>query len=110
MVLVTEELEKIGEYEVVLVLNPEVTDDEANAVLDKVVGVVTELGGKLIEQHIWGLRPLAFPVKRFNEGNYQFLQFSLGRALVSNLNQTLNANEDVLRFLITTLVREKKTN
>lgn len=110
MVLVTEEIEKIGEYEAVLVLNPEVTDDESNAVLDKVVGVVMELGGKLIEQHVWGLRPLAFPVKKFNEGNYQFIQFSLGRAVISDLTQTLNANEDILRFLITTLVREKKTD
>ena len=84
----------------VVVLSPEATEEEIAATTERLEALVTEQGGSVAERDVWGLRPLAFPVKKFNEGNYVLIRFSLDGSALAGLNGSLSASQDILRFLV----------
>lgn len=87
-------------YELVFVTSPEATEDELTALMGRVEELVTSNGGNISKQETWGLKKLAYPLKRFNEGNYLLLQFSLDGGSLAEINRGLNASEDIFRFLV----------
>ena len=88
------------EYELVMILNPETTEEELASLVEGIDGMIEHNGGVIAEHDIWGLKKLAFPVKKFTEGNYVLTKFSMDPSAVSELNNSLNTSEEVLRFLV----------
>ena len=93
--------QRVREYEVVMVLSPEATEEEINATVERVDGLITGPGGTVDEHQNWGLKRMAFPVMKFNEGNYILTKFSLDAAAVSEFKRALKASDDIVRFLVT---------
>jgi len=93
--------ERIREYEVVMILSPEATEEEIAAAIERVDGLITGDGGTVGEHNNWGLKRLAFPVQKFREGNYVLVKFSMDSSAVTELNRSLKASEDIIRFLVT---------
>ena len=93
--------ERIREYEVVMILSPEATEEEIAATIERVDGLVTGGGGTVGEHNNWGLKRLAYPVQKFREGNYILVKFSMDASAVTELNRSLKASEDIIRFLVT---------
>ena len=89
------------DYELVMVLSPEATEEEMTATVERVHGLVTESGGTVGDHETWGLKKLAFPVRKFKEGNYVLTRFTLGPQELKEFSRALNASEDILRFLVT---------
>ena len=71
-------------------------------------GVIAETGGEVSDHEIWGLRRLAYPINRFQEGHYVLAHFSLDAAHLRELERTLAASEDMLRHLITKVDKRSK--
>ena len=97
-------IQQLREYELVMILSPEASDDEITASIERWANYITERGGSVSEQDVWGLRRLAYPIKRFVEGNYVLTRFEMDTALIKELDRTMNASEDVLRHLVTMAV------
>lgn len=93
--------QRIRNYELVMVLSPEATEDEVSATVERVHGLIANGGGNVDEHKNWGLRQLAFPVKNFQEGNYVLTRFELDADAVSEFKRTLKASEDIIRYLVT---------
>ena len=93
--------ERIREYEMVMILSPEATEDEVAATVERVDGLISGGGGTVAQHENWGLKRLAYEINDFNEGNYVLTRFSLDANGVSELNRALNASEDIVRFLVT---------
>ena len=93
--------QRMRDYELVMVLSPEVGEDEVSATIDRVTSFVTERGGTVSEQETWGVRRLAYAIRRFQEGNYIMTRFALDAKDVLELDRSLTASEDVLRHLVT---------
>lgn len=93
--------ERMREYEMVMILSPEATQDEVAATVERVDGLISGGGGAVVDHENWGLKRLAYEIKDFNEGNYVLTRFSLGANAVTELNRALNASEDIIRFLVT---------
>ena len=89
------------DYELVMVLNPEATEEELSATVERVDGLIANGGGSVGEHETWGLRRLAFQVMRQREGNYVLTRFTSEPGAVGELNRSLKASEDVIRFLVT---------
>ena len=89
------------DYELVMMLSPEATEDEFSATVGRIHDFITNKGGSVKEHQAWGLRRLAFPVMGFREGNYTLTQFNIDTDVVAELNSSLKASEDVFRFLVT---------
>jgi small subunit ribosomal protein S6 len=91
----------VRNYEVVVLLNPEMTEDEIAEAVKGVDGMVEEHGGEVTEHENWGLKKFAFPVENFNEGNYVLTRFSLEPSSAGELSRNFKASESILRFLMT---------
>ena len=89
------------DYELVMVLSPEANEEELTATVERVSNFITEHGGTAEEPDNWGLRRLAYAVKEFMEGNYFLTRFSLEASNVAELDRSLGASDDVLRYLVT---------
>ncbi len=88
-------------YELMLVISPEANEDQVAAMVERVATYVSDHGGNVSEQDNWGLRQLAYPIRKFQEGTYTLTKFELEAENILELDRSLNASEDVLRHLVT---------
>ncbi len=95
--------QRIRDYELILVLSPQANEEEVTATIDRFNSFLTESGGELTEQEDWGVRRLAYPIQNFSEGNYVLKRFKAEPQSVVELGRRINASENILRHLITTM-------
>ena len=87
-------------YELVLVLNPEIADENVGAVTERVGQWITAGGGELVSTNPWGRRRLAYPIKDQREGNYIVTQVRMSPKATAELERNLSISDDVLRHLL----------
>jgi small subunit ribosomal protein S6 len=90
------------DYEMVLVINPdvEVAEEQSHPIVDKVVKLITAKGGTITDINKWGKRRLAYPIKTFREGEYYLTQFKMDPNMTHELEANLKLTEEVLRHLL----------
>lgn len=88
------------EYELVLILSPEVEDGAVPATLERVSKFVQGQGGEVVQADHWGRRKLAYPIKRHEEGNYVRSQLRLEPERARELEANLRIADDILRHLL----------
>ncbi len=88
-----------GNYEVVYILNPNLTEDATAALVEKFKALV-ESRGTLGEVNEWGKRRLAYPIQDLNEGYYVLMTFSSTPDLPAELDRVLRINDNVMRSII----------
>lgn len=94
------------DYELVLVLDPELNSSERKKQLTKVKKIITEAKGKVRTENDWGLKDLAYPVGKRNRGYYFFMQVQLAESGPAGLEQKMKLEKGLIRHL---LVRAEKT-
>jgi small subunit ribosomal protein S6 len=93
----------VRDYELVLVVDPEVGDEGLSTTIDRVNSFIQERGGEIKNVDQWGRRRLAYPIKRRQEGFYVVTHFSLDPQAIRALEGNLDLAEDILRHLVTRL-------
>ncbi len=88
------------DYELTLVVRPDVEDAALTALLDRVKGMVTATGGQVGSMDTWGRRTLAYPIKKIGEGQYFLIRAQLPPQALDELERNLKLTEQVLRFLL----------
>ena len=96
------------DYELVMIVSPEVADENVPAVIERVSQFITGGGGAIVEVDQWGRRKLAYPIKRFSEGTYILTQFKLEPQLTAELEANLQISEEILRHLLVRLGEEEE--
>ena len=91
------------DYELVVIISPEVVDEEIPAAIDKINQFIVERGGAITEVNQWGRRKLAYPIRDFMEGNYVLTQFKMEPRLTAELEASLGISEEILRHLLVRL-------
>jgi len=93
----------LRDYELALVLTPELAEDEVPAAVEKVSQAIASRGGQVKEVNLWGRRKFAYPLKRHVEGYYVITQFQMEPQMVAAVEANLRLNESVLRHLVVRL-------
>jgi len=88
------------DYEMVLIISPEVEGEKLETTVDRVSQFITERGGVVAEVERWGKRRLAYPIKHFTEGDYVLARFNLKATASKELEANLQISEEVLRHLL----------
>jgi small subunit ribosomal protein S6 len=88
------------EYELVLVLNPDLDDTAATELVNKIKGWITDGGGELAKVDVWGRRKLAYLIRKQSEGVYYLLHINMDPKFGITLERNLRFAEPVMRFLI----------
>ena len=102
-VKVEAEAERLRDYEMILIINPEVKDERFDTIINNVSKFITESGGTISDIEQWGNRKLAYPIEHFVEGNYVLARFKLKTTLIKELEANLQISEEVLRHLLISL-------
>ena len=88
------------DYELVLIISPEIPEEDVPSAIDKVNQFSTGRGGSVGGVNRWGRRKLAYPIQRHLEGNYVVTQFRLDPDQVAGLEASLGLAEEVIRHLV----------
>ena len=86
-------------YEVLFILSPQVAEDEANTLIGDFKKVGESTGAKLSNEEAWGRRRLAYPIQKFNEGNYHLFVFESDNSL-AELDRRMKNSDRILRHMI----------
>ncbi|MCL2678837.1 MAG: 30S ribosomal protein S6 [Dehalococcoidia bacterium] len=87
-------------YELMLVIKPDGTDEKLSATIGAVSQFIAELGGVMADTKMLGKRKLAYPINRCTEGHYVLLQFKSRSTASQELENRLNISEEVIRYLL----------
>mgnify|MGYP006369680009 CR=1 FL=1 len=85
------------QYELMVILDPELDDRTVQPSLERFLKVVTTDGGSVDNVDIWGRRRLAYEIKKKAEGIYALLHVDATVASVKELDRQLSLNEAVMR-------------
>jgi small subunit ribosomal protein S6 len=90
----------LRDYELVVILSPELAEEDVPAAIDRLSQLVSDRGGEVKEIDRWGRRKLAYPINRHMEGNYLVTQVRLDPDRTSDVEAGLRISEEVLRHLL----------
>ena len=90
------------DYELGVILNPDVGEDQTRALVDRVTNYVTGNDGTVVRVNAWGRRHMAYPIERHRDGLYYWFDLMLPPTAVADLERSLRVNEDVIRHLLKT--------
>ncbi|MEO7069042.1 MAG: 30S ribosomal protein S6 [Nostocoides sp.] len=85
------------QYELMVILDPELDDRTIQPTLEKFLTVVTKDGGTVDTLDVWGRRRLAYEIRKKPEGIYAVANFTAEPATAKELDRQLGLNESVLR-------------
>ena len=95
--------EQLRDYELVVIISPEVVEEKFDATIDSVSQFITEKGGTISNVERRGKKRLAYPIEHFTEGSYVLIRFRLKPTLSKELEANLQISEVVLRHLLVKL-------
>ncbi len=88
------------DYELGFILNPEVSEEQTSAILERIEKIVKNYDGQVVKVNQWGRRRLAYPIEHHRDGNYVFIDMILTPETVLELDRTLKVSEEVMRHLV----------
>ncbi len=91
----------MARYELMVMLDPEIQDEELDGAVDRIKQVIADRGGSDEATEVQGRRRLAYPVKAKTDGTMVVSRFDMSGDAVAALTTTLRANENHLRTFVT---------
>jgi len=88
-------------YECVFIARNDVSQQQVDTIADELTTLITENGGEVKKREYWGLRGLAYKVKKNRKGHYMLLGIDAPAPAIHELERQLGLNEDVLREMTT---------
>jgi small subunit ribosomal protein S6 len=86
-------------YEHTFLARQDVTQAQVEALMKEFQGVVEEGQGKVTKQEYWGLKNLAFKIKKNRKARYAFFNIDAAPAAVVEMERRMGINTDVIRFM-----------
>ncbi|GAN67447.1 30S ribosomal protein S6 [Acetobacter orleanensis] len=86
-------------YETVLIARNDISQQQVDAIIDGVIAQVEADGGSVKKREYWGLRTLAYRIKKNRKGHYVLLGLEMKAEMLKEIERQLSINEDVLRLL-----------
>lgn len=86
-------------YEHVLIARQDISPQQVDALVEDITRTIEEQGGTVGKSEYWGLRNLAYRVRKNRKGHYCLLNIDAPAAAVHELERRQRINEDVLRFI-----------
>lgn len=86
-------------YEHVLIARQDITQGQAEAIAEQAKTCIEEKGGKVTKQEYWGLKNLAYRMKKNRKGHMILLNIDAPSDAITELERRLRIHEDVLRYL-----------
>ena len=86
-------------YEHVVIARQDISPQQAEALNDTLKALIEEHGGTVAKIEYWGLRNLAYRIKKNRKGHYSLMALDAPSPAVKEMERQLSLNEDVLRYI-----------
>ena len=86
-------------YEVMFIIDPTLEDAQKDATVEKFKAVIEE-AGEVEKVDVWGMRKLAYPIEKKNEGYYVVIEFNASPELPKELDRRLRISDEIMRHII----------
>ena len=86
-------------YESVFIARQDISTGQVDALCEEFEGIITAGGGKILKKEYWGLKTLAYRIKKNRKGHYILFNIEADAATMDEYDRKLGLNEDVIRVL-----------
>ncbi len=92
----------MNKYEAMFIVRPDLSDADKKLLFSQISDAVVKNNGSVSQADIWSeKRKLHFSIKKYNEGTYYLMSFTIVPDAITRLKQIYKLNENILRVLIT---------
>ena len=98
----------VRQYELVYILPPETTEQQATELHDQVASVVSRMNGQIEKTENWGRRKLAYEIGRHKEGTYVLEVINGTGDLMKELDRRLRVSDQIIRHMIVRVDQEQR--
>lgn len=106
----------VNQYETVFIVTPVLSEEQMKETVKKYTDLLTSKGAEIVFTNNWGMRKLAYPIKKKTTGFYYLIEFKAEGSVIADLEVAYKRDERLLRFLTVSLDKhavaynEKKRN
>jgi len=86
-------------YEHVFVCRQDISQQQVETLMEKFGSVVAENGGKIGKTEYWGLRNMAYRIRKNRKGHYSLMNIDAPHAAVAEMERQMRLTDDVIRFM-----------
>ena len=86
-------------YECVFIARQDISATQVEGLVEQFAGIVKDNGGQVTKQETWGLRTLAYRIKKNRKGHYVLLNIDAPSGAVQEMERNMRLHEDVIRYL-----------
>jgi len=100
-------------YETGVIIAPNLSDEEIEQQIRQMTELIASMKGHLLREERWGKRKLAYPIKKFTDGYYLFLDYEAEPEVPAELERRFRQSDQILRYMtvkkgVTSPWRKKK--
>lgn len=86
-------------YEHVFISRQDLSNAQAEGLIEHFGAILSDNGGKLVEQEYWGVKTMAYKINKNRKGHYAFLKTDAPAPAVQEMERLMRLHEDVMRIL-----------
>ncbi len=86
-------------YEHVFIMRQDLSNTQAEALIEEFSNVLSANGGSVVDQEYWGVKTMAYKVNKNRKGHHAFLKTDAPSAAVAEMERLMSLHEDVMRTL-----------
>lgn len=86
-------------YEHVFISRQDLSNAQAESLIEHFSAVISDNGGKIVEHEYWGVKTMAYKINKNRKGHYAFLKSDAPAAAVQEMERLMRLHDDVMRVL-----------
>jgi small subunit ribosomal protein S6 len=86
-------------YETLFIVHPELPEAQVRETVDRIRRLIESMGGEVTEFQDWGMRDLAYPIRKQPRGIYALVQYAARPEVVKELERGMKLSDEILRFV-----------
>jgi small subunit ribosomal protein S6 len=86
-------------YETIFIARPNVGEDEIEAITAKATSTIESDGGTILRVNNWGLKKLAYLIKKENQGYYVYIDYAGVPESIAEIERVFRIDDRVLKYL-----------
>lgn len=86
-------------YETIVIIRPNVGEDDIAGIIDKTTGIIESNGGSIVTVDKWGLKKLAYLIKKEQQGYYVLIEYAGKPEAVAEMERIYRIDDKILKFM-----------
>ena len=89
----------MNKYESVLIARQDLGASQVSGIVEDLTNVLKKEGGEVVRVDNWGLKNLAYRIKKNRKGHYVLLNISAPATAIAEFERVMRVNEDIIRYM-----------